>query len=231
MVTVLYRMAGEPEVTAATSFTDIPADEWFSNAVAWAASEGIAKGYGNGKFEPYAYVTREEFLVFLNRFAGYMELNLNTWSQHYHLRNFADYQYISDWAMEAEVWSVVMGLQTGVDEGDKTYLYPQEHILRSELATFLCRFMDNLLSIAQMELLQSCVGRDDAYLTELFGTPLRKSIFVPSADYDQYRISDLAGCDGDGCSTALWYYDGFAFYVHKDADGDLLITRWGVTGS
>ena len=233
VVTVLYRMAGEPDVTAAASFTDVPADEWFSNAVAWAASEGIAKGYGNGKFEPYAYVTREEFLVFLNRFAGYMELNLNTWSNHYHLRNFADYQYISDWAMEAEVWSVFMGLQTGVQEGDKTYLYPQEHILRSELATFLCRFMDNILSIAQLELIQSCVGRDGDYVISIFGEPKIYSkngqdvrFECPLAATDPPRCDEYVKGSSNSCITKRWDYDGLAFFVHTDKAGNDVVLLW-----
>lgn len=233
VVTVLYRMAGEPDATAAASFTDVPADEWFSNAVAWAASEGIAKGYGNGKFEPYAYVTREEFLVFLNRFAGYMELNLNTWSKHYHLRNFADYQYISDWAMEAEVWSVFMGLQTGVQEGDKTYLYPQEHILRSELATFLCRFMDNILSIAQLELIQSCVGRDGDYVISIFGEPKIYSkngqdvrFECPLAAADPPRCDEYVKGSSNSCITKRWDYDGLAFFVHTDKAGNDVVLLW-----
>lgn len=229
VVTVLYRMAGEPEVTAGTSFGDVPAGEWFAGAVAWAAEEGIAKGYGDGTFKPYSLVTREEFLVFLNRFAGYLDMNLNTWSKLYDLRNYADAQYVSSWAQEAEVWSVIMGLQTGIEVGDATYLYPGDSILRSELATFLCRFMDNVYAILEVEVFQSCVGKSPDTLTELFGAPIQKSVFVPQSSYETYNISDLRGCDGDGCSTAIWYFDGFGFYIHKDADGTQTVSGWGRT--
>lgn len=230
VVTVLYRMAGEPEVNLGGAFDDVVSSDWFVDAVNWAASEGIAKGYEDGNFYPYSLVTREEFLVFLNRFAGYMGLNMNTWSDYYHLKSFADYANVSDWAQEAEVWSVIMGLQTGVEVGDATYLFPGDSILRSELATFLCRFMDNIYSMLEVEMLQSCVGMGTDYVIQLFENPVQKSVFVPSSSYEQYQIPDLRGCDGDGCSSALWYYDGFGFYIHQDADGTQVVSGWGYTG-
>ncbi len=220
VVTVLYRLAGEPEITGTASFGDVPGAAWYHDAVAWAAAEGIAKGYDDGNFWPGYPVTRQEFLVFLNRFAGYMEMNLNTWSQSYHLQSFVDYADVADWAQEAEVWSVIMGLQTGVEYSDGLYLLPTSGILRSELAAFLCRFMDNIYSIMEVELLQSCVGRSTDYAIALFGEPLD----IPSTRYK--CPLNCPEYETRACSTHCWNYDGFCFYVHTDSAGNEIVVIW-----
>ena len=217
VVTVLYRMAGEPEVTVSSSFGDVTEDTWFTDAVDWAAAEGIAKGYEDGNFYPYTLVSRQEFLVFLNRFADYMGLNLNTWSDYYHLQNYADWTAIGNWAEEAEVWSIVMGLQTGIEASGGTYLYPQENILRSELATFLSRFMANIYAILEAEMCQSCVGMDSDYVVQLFGSP---------TTVKDYGTLECPLC-GETLGLAYWYYDGFAFAVHTLSDGTEYVCYWG----
>ena len=68
MVTVLYRMAGSPEVTAENPFTDVPADTWYTDAVIWASENGITAGVGNGKFDPDAACTRGQIATFLYRY-------------------------------------------------------------------------------------------------------------------------------------------------------------------
>ncbi|MBR5533442.1 MAG: CotH kinase family protein [Ruminiclostridium sp.] len=66
-VTVLYRIVGEPAPSAPAGFTDVPADQWYSNAVAWAAEQGISQGF-EGLFRPNDKVTREELVTLLYRF-------------------------------------------------------------------------------------------------------------------------------------------------------------------
>ena len=74
VVTLLYRMAGEPAVTGASGFVDVPADAWYASAVRWAEEKGIAQGVGASYFAPTQAVTRQEMAVFLYRYgqeAGY----------------------------------------------------------------------------------------------------------------------------------------------------------------
>ena len=74
VVTLFYRMAGEPAVTGASGFVDVPADAWYASAVRWAEEKGIAQGVGASYFAPTQAVTRQEMAVFLYRYgqeAGY----------------------------------------------------------------------------------------------------------------------------------------------------------------
>ena len=71
LVTILYRMEGEPEVTAANPFTDVPAGTWYTDAVIWADANDIVNGVGNGRFAPTDNITREQMAVMLYRYAQY----------------------------------------------------------------------------------------------------------------------------------------------------------------
>lgn len=70
VATVLYRAAGKPSVTGAPTFTDVPAGEWYSNAIVWASGEEIVRGYGNGLFGTNDPVTKEQLDVLVRRYAG-----------------------------------------------------------------------------------------------------------------------------------------------------------------
>lgn len=175
VVTVLYRLAGEPTGSADADFSDIPAGQWFTEAVNWAAANGIAKGYEDGTFNPYGYVTREEFLVFLNRFTvnSIWGKQLNKWSELYDLSEWgvSDADSISDWALEAETWSYIIGLQTGYDNGDETYsLNPRSYITRAELATFQSRYASNLVLYTYAESSQFMVGYPPSVAVNAFKT-------------------------------------------------------------
>ena len=60
LAAALYRMAGEPAVTAKAAFTDVPADYWCAAAITWAAENGVVTGYGDGGFRPADAVQRQE---------------------------------------------------------------------------------------------------------------------------------------------------------------------------
>ena len=71
IVTVLHRMEGKPEVTYSCVFTDVPAGEWYTDGVEWAASHGIVLGCSNGKYGPADPVTREQLAAILFRYANW----------------------------------------------------------------------------------------------------------------------------------------------------------------
>ncbi len=73
VVTILYRMEGEPETAYGGTFMDVPADEWFTDGVEWAASKGSVNGCGNGKLGPTDEVTREQLAAILYRYAGFKQ--------------------------------------------------------------------------------------------------------------------------------------------------------------
>ena len=196
VVTVLYRLAGEPTGAADASFSDVPTDEWFTEAVNWAAEKGIAKGYEDGTFNPYGYVTREEFLVFLNRFTVntiWKGTQLNKWSELYDLSEcgVTDAENISGWALEAETWSYIIGLQTGYDNGNETYsLNPRSYITRAELATFQSRYSENLVLFTYAESSQYMVGYPPSVAVSAFKTEPDDKLEI-SEDMEAWCFYDL----------------------------------------
>lgn len=215
VVTVLYRLAGEPEATGTMTFTDVSQSAYYYNAVAWANTNGIAKGDNAATFRPTDPVTRQEFLVFLYRFAGYMQIAMNDWSEAIGLEDFADGASVPDWAMEAQCWSVVMGLQTGYELSDGTYLLPYNAINRGEMAAFLARFCQDIYAIAGLELIQSMVGQPTSYALELMGQP-------SSTSYE-------ASAAVTGAEDGIWYYEsGLILYTVKLASGAETVVGWDV---
>lgn len=135
MVTVLYRHAGEPEVTEKQLFDDVPLGRYYSAAVTWATDKGIAKGTGSRTFSPDQKITREETAVFLYRYA-YVIGGMNT-SRRGDLSVYTDAGSISDYAKDAMSWAVALGILRG--NGQK--LLPKATATRAEIAAILMRFI------------------------------------------------------------------------------------------
>lgn len=197
VVTVLYRLMDEPAVSGASSFSDVPAGEWYADAVAWADANGIAVGYDDGTFKPNKTVSRQELLVFLNRLTKHLVtsqqsgVSLNQWSELYEL-DYSDANRIASWALEAETWSVVVGLQAGYANGDGTYsLKPAAAVSRAELATFLNRFSTEIDLYLYAEIGQILVGSDTGTVTRVLGEPEYKMDLTDGGEmwgYDKYSI-------------------------------------------
>ncbi len=137
LVTVLYRMAN-PEVTENThSFADVPEGEWYSDAVAWAASNGIVSGISKSEFAPDGDITREQMAVIIYRFAKMQGYDVNDKAD---ISGFNDAENVSDWAYDALCWANKKELVTGTS---KTTLSPESGATRAEVATILMRFHEN----------------------------------------------------------------------------------------
>ena len=130
MVTVLYRMAGNPAVSGPSSFTDVPENEWYSDAIAWAQDNGIVLGVLADKFAPNDYVTREQIATILWRYEGKPEATAD-------LEAFKDADMISEYAVEAMTWAVSEGIFNG-DEGN---LKPTDDATRAEFACIIMRYL------------------------------------------------------------------------------------------
>lgn len=105
VVTILYRMEGEPEVTTEGTFSDVPAGEWYSAAVEWAASVGIVTGYEDGTFAPLKAVTRQELSAILYRYAQYNGVTIYETTT-----ELSTDAVVADWAAESVTWAVSEGL-------------------------------------------------------------------------------------------------------------------------
>ncbi len=136
IVTVLHRMEGKPDVTYTGAFEDVPAGEWYTDGVEWAASHGIVLGYGNGKYGPNDNVTREQLAAILNRYAVYKGYTIRTADI-----EAADIDSISGWAVENVKWAAANGILEK-DAADK--LRPTEAASRGEIAHAIRVFMEKV---------------------------------------------------------------------------------------
>ena len=135
LVTILYRIAGEPESTATNPFADVADGQWYTNAVIWAAENGIVKGVNTTTFAPNDQITREQIATILFRYAKAEKVEGK-------LAGFPDAEKISDYAADAMAWAVEQGLINGISESDgKTYLAPQETATRAQIAVILMRYL------------------------------------------------------------------------------------------
>ena len=136
MVTILYRMAGAPAASAAQPFSDVPEGTWYTQAVSWAASQGIVDGVGEGRFSPDTAVTREQMAAMFFRYGAWAKLDVRQTSD---LSGFADCQDVSAWALDAMGWTNAVGLITGRTDNR---LAPKGTASRGEAATVLMRFAE-----------------------------------------------------------------------------------------
>ena len=135
LVTILYRIAGEPESTATNPFADVADGQWYTNAVVWAAENGIVKGVNTTTFAPNDQITREQIATILFRYAKAEKVEGK-------LAGFPDAEKVSDYAADAMAWAVEQGLINGISESDgKTYLAPQETATRAQIAVILMRYL------------------------------------------------------------------------------------------
>ena len=138
LITVLYRIEGEPAVDGTAPFADVAPERWYTDAVIWAARSRLVEGYGDGSFGPSDPVTREQLAVILYRYAGFKGDELTRSSD---LSAFADAPEISPWALTAMRWAEAMGLINGRTE---TTLVPAGTATRAEAAAILMRFLEEV---------------------------------------------------------------------------------------
>lgn len=136
LAAALYRMAGEPAVTAKAAFTDVPADYWCAAAITWAAENGVVTGYGDGGFRPADAVQRQELAAMLFRFAVYQGMSAVTLEEN--LAPFADRADVAAYAVPAMNWVVGQGILQGKDGS----LLPQAPVDRAQLAAMLRRYLE-----------------------------------------------------------------------------------------
>lgn len=134
IVAFLYRLAGSPASGAQVSFTDVSAEAYYAQALAWAVENKIAYGVSVTAFEPDRAVTREEFVSFLYRYA---RLQGNISGEAADLSGFQDADSVSPWARNEVAWAVKQGIAVGVETN---VLAPQGTATRAQAVSFLHRY-------------------------------------------------------------------------------------------
>ena len=138
LVTVLYRLEGEPKAAATGSFTDVASGKWYTSAVNWASANGIVNGVGNGRFDVDGSVTREQMAAILYRYAQYKGYSVAKTAD---ISAFADSSSISAYAVSAMSWANGSGLINGVGANR---LEAQGSATRAQVAAILHRFVENV---------------------------------------------------------------------------------------
>lgn len=139
LVTVLYRLEGEPTVTGRSSFTDVRSGAYYEKAVIWAAANGIVTGTDSTSFSPDAKVTREQLAAILYRYAQYRKLDTDASAK---LNSFTDADSVSAYGSEALGWAVSESLINGASGK----LMPKGDATRAQVAAILHRFVKNVLN-------------------------------------------------------------------------------------
>lgn len=135
LATILYAMEDRPDVTENAPFTDVPAGQWYTNAVAWAAANGIAGGFGDGTFRPNEPVTRAQAAVMLRAYAAFSGRDT---SKSTDLSGYSDAADIPSWALTGMQWANAEKLICG---RSSTVLAPNGLTTRAEMATILSAFI------------------------------------------------------------------------------------------
>lgn len=232
IVTILYRLEGSPDVDSTASFADVPADEWYSDAVAWAAQKNIVNGYGNGKFGPQDSITRQQLAAILYRYTAYKGafVSASGWASY-----FPDVGNVSAWAVAAMQWAVKEGYITGSPVNGHVYLLPEASASRAQIATILMRYLCNndkeTIDLAALE----AYGREYAvslgFTIDMTMTPDNSSyypgdrVFIRSMEDGRRLVAENVQVTAD---NLIGYGNSIAGYrcnilIEEDGEGGYII--------
>lgn len=133
VVTILYRLAGEPTVRGGNDFADVAENTWYTDPVAWASNAGIVNGTSATTFSPDAPVTREQFAAMLYRYMDYIGEDVSASAN---LSRYADASSVSPYAEGAMSWAVAEGIING---RTATTLEPAGNCTRAEVSAMIAR--------------------------------------------------------------------------------------------
>lgn len=197
VVTVLYRVDGSPSVDGTSDFSDVPQDAFFTDAVAWAAGNGIVKGVSTQEFCPHKAITREQIAAILYRYyTDYLENTPSSAS----LNGYTDQDAISGFARDAMAWAVYAGLIRGVNASNEApRLDPKATSNRAQVATLMHR-LDQLVD-------GDSLCRSSQRIIDFIKA---KEGFSPTPywDYSQYTIGYGTCCGYTKEEVPASYWDG-----------------------
>ena len=148
LVTVLYRMAGEPDVSEYTEpFTDISEDFWSYDAILWAYNNGIINGYEDGSFRPNDSISRQALCAMLVRYLRYAGKDLSEIGTDT-ADSFTDSESISASLAEDVGIAAALDIIRGYEDGS---IRPQNGATRAQAATMIMRLLDKLDTLPDLQ--------------------------------------------------------------------------------
>lgn len=214
VVTVLYRLAGQPAANWENPFWDVPASAWFHDAVTWAWENDITGGVSSTHFGAGNAVTREQLATFLYRYA--QDQGYDT-SARADLSGYSDAGLVSSYATEALSWANATGLITGTTG---TTLSPQGSATRAQVATILSRFCQDVIPGGYVSPAHMIRNLEDSTLS-------KKDTLVAMAEVlldDGFAPAFVAGILGNimvegDCGR----FESSAYISNPDAEPDYLV--------
>lgn len=143
LVSVLWRLAGEPAPKTPNTFVDVPDGAWYTDAVTWAAENGVVSGIGGSRFDPSGFVTREQTAEILYNYAHSKGYDVSARAD---LTAFPDAGSVSGWAEEALSWANAAGLINGTVRDGQTILDPQGSASRAQVAMILMNYVEHVVN-------------------------------------------------------------------------------------
>ena len=137
LVTILYRLEGEPAVSGDLPFTDVEAGIWYTDAILWAAQNNIVNGVSDTEFAPGDDLTRQQLVTILYRYAEAKGYDVSASAD---LSGYPDADQVQDYAQPAMAWAVAEGIVEGMDGT----LNPAGNATRAQIATILMRFCEGV---------------------------------------------------------------------------------------
>lgn len=143
LVSVLWRLAGAPAPKAPNTFVDVPDGAWYTDAVTWAAENGVVSGIGGSRFDPSGFVTREQTAEILYNYAHSKGYDVSARAD---LTAFPDAGSVSGWAEKALSWANAAGLINGTVRDGQTILDPQGSASRAQVAMILMNYVEHVVN-------------------------------------------------------------------------------------
>lgn len=138
LVTILYRLEGQPAVSGDLPFTDVEAGIWYTDAILWAAQNNIVNGVNDTEFAPGDDLTRQQLVTILYRYAEAKGYDVSASAD---LSGYPDAGQVQDYAQPAMAWAVAENIIQGMEDGT---LKPAGNASRAQIATILMRFCEDV---------------------------------------------------------------------------------------
>ncbi len=138
LVTILYRLEGEPAVSGDLPFTDVESGTWYTDAILWAAQNNIVNGVNDTEFAPGDEITRQQLVTILYRYAEAKGYDVSASAD---LSGYPDAGQVQDYAQPAMAWAVAENIIQGMEDGT---LKPAGNASRAQIATILMRFCEDV---------------------------------------------------------------------------------------
>ena len=140
---MLWRLEGNPVVNYALDYKDVQSGEWYTEAIRWMVSEGLATGYGNGSYGPNDAITREQLAAILRNYAIYKGYDVSV-GESTNILSYGDAFDVSDWAYTSLQWACGSGVVGGMrDTAGQLILAPAAEASRAQVATMMMRFCED----------------------------------------------------------------------------------------